>query len=178
MTARRCVGSVALIILLISFAGAAHAVGWDTWFGKWFKVTARTSGYDWADPGMERDSGTQTLYVKVVSWEQNYSLLHCRVVDAATLGAFDMPLHYVTGQTFDFLAESAVDFGTSWFGFAARIQGNLVKGSLKSATFKTLGGFYADRYWAEPPLAAGGMTWTGTLIAEEKVPLSVRDAAW
>jgi hypothetical protein len=59
-------------------------------------------------------------------------------------------------------------------GFTARITGKESKGTLRSATFKTLGGYSYARS-SDPILtprnsSAEGLTITGSLISESKLP--------
>ncbi len=78
-----------------------------------------------------------------------------------------LTLHIIGGTPTDFLCWSQVN-GDFTGGFAARIQGKENGGILKSATFKTLGGYYFET--TSGTLVAGKMSISGTLVPESKVP--------
>ena len=66
-------------------------------------------------------------------------------------------------------------------GFTARVQGKKRDGTLESASMKTLGGYYletdsgansaSDSAANGQPYWAGGLSITGTLVPEPKVPV-------
>ncbi len=176
-----CIFVVVFLTIFFSLS-IAHAQDLSVWVGKWFKLTYSYNGYEtWKDlshrPGTE--SGKATLYLKITAWDttdQYDQFLRCSEYDKdeeGTIYQTDFDLHYLGGTDLDFLCQCDI-VNDEIIGFTARIKGKELRGALKSATFKTLGGYYWERS-SDPILnprscKAGGSTITGSLISESKLP--------
>jgi len=172
---------VALLIIFLAF-GTAHSQNLSGWVGKWFKLTYSSKGYEtFNNPTHipKSQSGKATLYLKVTAWNttnQSDPFLECMEYDQDEEGNIyqnNISLHYLGGTDLDFLVLCHV-VSEQRIGFTARITGKESQGALKSATFKTLGG-YAYTRSSDPILnprnsEADGVTITGGLISESKLP--------
>lgn len=172
---------VAFLITCFSF-GTAHCQDLSGWVGTWFKLTYTYKGYDtFNDPSHipEAQSGKTTAYLKMTAWNttnQSDKFLSCSEYDQDEEGSINqnsITLHYLGGTDLDFLVLCHIASEEN-IGFTARITGKESKGTLKSATFKTLGGYSYARS-SDPILnprnsKAEGLTITGSLISESKLP--------
>jgi hypothetical protein len=147
-----------------------HAQDMSIWVGKWFKLTVKYSGYSTNDSGIiSSNKETNVNYLKI--WNVNEAN---KVVNFYSYNESDqwrgesVDFRYTGGNSLDFLCYY---FECEWedlhycFGFTGRIQGKMKGGILTSATIKSLGGFE----WSAPRGAAG-VTVTGSLIPESKLP--------
>jgi hypothetical protein len=149
------------------------------------KVTIRYDGYYYGQsssressagensPGMAKDHDNIGAYLKFGSLDPNQpDVLQGELYQYDTKSSQwvkdSLTLHVIGGTSTDFLCWSQVngDFTT---GFTARIQGRKTGGILKSATFKTLGGYYLETSSGNP--VAGGISINGSLVPESKVPV-------
>ena len=87
-----------------------------------------------------------------------------------------LPLQFLAGSKLDFICWSQVP-GDLMSEMIARFQGKETNGILSSATLKTLGGYYigasseADDGSGPTEHDAGGLSITGTLIPEARIPV-------
>ena len=88
-----------------------------------------------------------------------------------------LTLHFIDGTPTDFLSWAQVN-GDFTAGFTARIQGKKTAGTLKSGSFKTLGGYYfeidstANGSGSSSQAFAGGqISINGNLVSRTKVPV-------
>ena len=172
---------VAFLIIFVFFA-TAHSQDLSGWVGQWFKLTSSSKGYDTSnDPTHipQTLTGKNTGYLKITAWNttnQNDKYLSCSEYDQDEDGNTNqssITLHYLGGADLDFLVLCHIA-GEQNVGFIARITGKQSAGILKSATFKTLGGYSYSRS-SDPILnprsaEAEGLTITGSLISESKLP--------
>ena len=173
--------SVALLIICFTF-GTAHSQDLSGWVDKWFKLTFSSKGYETFQnvnnvPGTE--SNKVVVYLKVTAWDTTNPsdpLLRCSAYNQEDGNVVEgiVELHYLGGLDLDFLCLGVLVDNEEHGQFNARIAGKESEGILKSAKFKTMGGFYWERS-SDPILAprnskAGGITITGSLIAESKLP--------
>jgi hypothetical protein len=173
--------TVASLITFYSI-GIAHSQDLSGWVGTWFKLTSNSKGYDTSnDPTHtpETLTGKGTAYLKITAWSttnQSDKFLSCSVYDQDEDGNTNqssISLHYLGGSDLDFLVLCHIASEQN-VGFIARITGKQSTGTLKSATFKTLGGYSYTRS-SDPILnprsaEAEGLTITGSLISESKLP--------
>ena len=119
-------------------------------------------------------------YVKLWEWDQTNRVLQGdRYMQDAQTGQWvsePFMLTFFTGSNLDFLCSHEVT-GDLTIKFTARIRGTERNGILVSATFKTMGGYYTAVNRASgdgsgsPEYFAGGVSITGNLIPESKVPV-------
>jgi hypothetical protein len=132
--------------------------------------------------GFSSDNETSKTYFKVTNWEESSQILEGYVIissDDESLEAFPFNLKYIDGTPLDFLChfpESEIPGTTMTMGFTARITGKentktAETGDLKSATFKSLGGYYLELETSES--FAGGLTITGKWVSNDKVPTEI-----
>ena len=168
-----------VVFLIICFTfGTAHSQDLSGWVGKWFKLTYSFKGYETSIstayiPKSQNDKAT--LYLKITAWNianQSDPSLECVVYDQDEEGAVNQTnivLHYLGGTDLDFLVLCHI-VSDQRIGFTARITGKESKGTLKSATFKTLGGYAWER--SSDPVSnpreseAGGLTISGSLTSK------------
>jgi hypothetical protein len=149
------------------------------WVGKWFKITTKITGSCSGSSGMLSDSGSFAGYLKLWEWDPNNKILQADLYEYGTATAQwssqSLPLLFIAGNDLDFLFQSQVADNTanSSHGFTARIVGKETAGVLKSAAFKSLGGYYIDALDQSGTIVncAGGLKLTGALISESKVPV-------
>lgn len=177
-------GFLVLALLGCFTVNGAHAQSPNLsgWVGKWFKLTVKTTGvfFDFEDSKLQtgNDNSTNYLYMKkfnsseliVKVWQQNDSGGWEVFVD-------DLSVKVVAGTDLDFLCVSTLEINNpsnpQFFGFAARITGRLTKGELKSATFKSLGGFSWEQLLdLNPEFFASGVSINGSLIDSSKLPFT------
>jgi len=173
--------SVVLLLICFSF-GTAHSQDLSGWVGKWFKLTVSLKGYK-TPPEVnyvpETNSNKVAVYLNVTAWDTTTPadpFLSCSGYheEDGNVVVDNLELHYLGGLDFDFLCRCVVVGSEEHDQFIARITGKESEGILKSAKFKTVGGFYWERS-SDPILnprssKAGGITITGSLIAESKLP--------
>ena len=174
---------ITVAFLITSFSiGTAHSQDLSGWVGMWFKLTSSSKGYDTSnDPTHipQTLTGKGTAYLKITAWNttnQSDKYLSCSEYDQDEDGNTNqssIALHYLGGADLDFLVLCHIASEQN-VGFTARITGKQSKGILKSATFKTLGGYSYSRS-SDPILnprsaEAEGLTITGSLISESKLP--------
>jgi len=170
---------VAFLIICLTF-GTAHSQDLSEWVGKWFKLTYSYKGYETLEEANyipETQSAKTTLYLKITAWDTTTTpptpFLDCSEYDKEGNLYDNIHLLYLGGTDLDFLILCHIP-GEESTGFIARIRGKESKGTLKSATFKTLGGYTHARSSINPRISmAEGLTITGSLISESKLPFSV-----
>ena len=164
------------------------------WMGKWFKITIKNAGYyvgasSNGNPAIRNvatsdDNEVQEIssdfnsvagYLKFWSSDTNQNILQADLYEPDGNGGWitePLSFHYIGGSDLDFLCWSQVT-GDFSLGLTARIHGNDRNGVLRSASFKTLGGYYfeIDNTLTPPEYWAGGFSMNGTLIQESKVPV-------
>jgi len=154
------------------------------WVGKWLKISERNTGYQFAPSLFSKDNSVYTGYLKFWEWDPANKLLKGDRYeqDSQSDQWFTEPfsLRYITGSDTDFLCWAQSN-GSLAMGFTARVQGKKKEGTLESGSMKTLGGYYMEtssganstsdstandqQYWA------GGLSISGTLVPEPKVPV-------
>jgi hypothetical protein len=163
----------------ISTASQESSTGMSIWVGQWFKLTTKITGSCSGSSGLISDSGSSVGYLKLWEWDSNNQILQGDLYeyDTATAQWSSQPLslQFIAGSDLDFLCQSqATDTAANTTeGFTARIVGKGTGGVLKSATFKSLGGYYIDALNQSGSIVncAGGLKLTGALIQELKVPV-------
>jgi hypothetical protein len=172
---------VAFLITFFSI-GVAHSQDLSGWVGQWFKLTSTYKGYDTSNDAThipQTLTGKNTGYLKITAWNttnQSDKFLSCTEYDQDEGGNTNqsgITLHYLGGTDLDFLVLCHIASEQN-VGFTARITGKQSTGTLKSATFKTLGGYSYSRS-SDPILnprsgEAEGLTIAGSLISESKLP--------
>jgi len=171
---------VALLIICFTF-GTAHSQDLSGWVGKWFKLNYNSKGYEtFTNPTHtpETQSLHRTLYLKVTAWDTtnpNNQFLRCSSYskDGEEIYEDTVDLIYLGGTDLDFIILCHIS-GEVRVGFTARITGKGSIEALKSAAFKTLGGYSWQK--SSDPISnprdsiVGGLTITGALISESKLP--------
>jgi hypothetical protein len=150
----------------------AHAQDMSIWIGKWFKLTVKSSGYSINESeAISSYKETEVNYLKILNVDETnkvINFLNYFYHDDEWQGE-SVDFHYFGGSSLDFLCYYFECEGGEedryCFGFTGRIQGKMKKGILTSATIKSLGGFE----W-NVPRGAAGVTVTGSLIPESKLP--------
>ena len=178
-----------MTVILMGCFGLGTAFAWDMgdWAGKWFSITVKQKGYVYGSQGLNlgfgSDNETAKTYFKITGWNPpefpNFLVGYVIISgDDETLEAVPFNLKYIDGTPLDFLCyfpESEIS-DTMTMGFTARITGKentktAETGDLKSATFKSLGGYYIE---LEPSESfAGGFTITGKWVSNDKVPTDI-----
>jgi len=172
---------VAILIICFTF-NTAHSQDLSGWVGKWFKLTYSYKGYEtYKDPTHipQTQSGKATLYLRITAWDttsQSDQFLRGSEYDKDEEGNIyenNFDLYYLGGTDLDFLILCHIS-AEERIGFTARITGKESMANLKSATFKTLGGYSWERS-SDPILnprnsKVAGLKITGSLISESKLP--------
>ena len=180
LTASNLAGTVTQsVTLTVTPEGSAPDM--SAWVGKWFKVTETNTGFAAGNSGgLIKDRLSLVGYVKLWGWDQTNRVLQGdRYMQDAQTGQWiseSFMLNFITGSNLDFLCSYGVT-GDLTIGFTARIQGKERNGVLGNATFKTMGGYYIELSRpsgdgsGSPEYFAGGLSITGNLIPESKVPV-------
>ena len=174
---------VAFLVICVTF-GTAHSQDLSGWVGKWFKLTYSYKGYEtYTNPTHipETQKFKETLYVKIMAWDTidpSNPFLKCSGYgedEEENVYQNNFDLRYLGGTDLDFLILCHfVSEEQEHIGFTARISGKeSSKGTLKSATFKTLGGYSWER--SSDPFnprdsQAEELTISGSLISESRLP--------
>ena len=178
-------GFLVLALLGCFTVNVAHAQSPNLsgWVGKWFKLTVKTTGlfFDFENSKLktDHDNSTNYLYMKKLNsaselivkvWQQNDDGEWEVFVD-------DLSVKVIAGTDLDFLCVTTLQLDNpsnpQFFGFAARVTGKLTKGELKSATFKSLGGFSWEQLLDQnPEYFASGISINGTLTDPSKLPFT------
>jgi len=171
------VGLMVGIFIGCLIVSIAHAQDMAIWTGKWFKATSKYSGYKINESGViSPHQATGGGYLKTLNVDETnkvVNLLHYFYENDEWQREFLEWRYTAGGSSLDFLCYYFVCEGEEedpqklsyCFGFTGRIQGKMKGGILTSATIKSLGGFE----WNAPRVAAG-VTVTGSLIPESKLP--------
>jgi len=145
------------------------------WVGTWFKVKITGQEYLALNPGGDSEEET-SAYLKISGWDPDNQILQSSLYQYdPSLGEWvsdPMDLHCVPGKALDFRTWTQV-VGDVTYGFAAQIKGTVKAGVLRTATIKTLGGYYARMRSVEnegEDDVAGWLKINGTLVPESKVP--------
>lgn len=170
------------------------AVDLAMWSGQWFKITIKYEGYSFgnsnlggpqgdpnlsqadATPQMAKDHENIVGYLKLTTWDPQQNTLQSELYqydqNSNQWISDPLPLHYIGGTPADFLCWSQVN-GDFTSRFVARIEEK--GGSLKNATFTTLGGYYFEitkgSSSSSAESLAGGLSLTGRLVPVSKVPV-------
>jgi hypothetical protein len=174
-------GFVVAFVIMCFAISTARAQDLSGWVGKWFKLKYSAKGYETTGEGSyipQTENGTGSSYLKITAWDTTNPsdlLLRCSLYDQDDEEVVQkiVEIHYLGGTDLDFLCLGFIADSEGHEQFTVRITGKASGGILKSATFKTLGGFGWDKnqYDSDPRKSwAGGLTITGTLISESKLP--------
>ena len=173
---------VAFLIICFTF-GTAHSQDLSHWVGKWFKLVYNFKGYEtFTNPTHlpETQNFKITLYLKITAWDTvdpSNPFLRCTEYgknEEGNIYQHNIDLRYLGGTDLEFLVQcNFVSSEQEHIGFAAWIRGNESNGIVKSAKFKTLGGYSWER--SGDPLnprdsQAEGVTINGNLISESLLP--------
>jgi len=142
-------------------------------------VTERNVGFLVGDPGMETDSVYFVGYLTIWGWDpQGNALMVDRYEEDTSTGEWvseSLTLNYVGGSLLNFICWAQIDdqATNSTSGFTIRISGTQLYGVLKTATIRTLGGYYVMKNDLSNPseYGAGRVSITGSLISESNVPV-------
>jgi hypothetical protein len=161
--------------------GVAPDIGADEfqpppYWKKWFKVTTAVKGFKSNASGLNSDSERIVEYMKFVDWDEANRRYTVDVYEfdegIGTWQAQEITVHVHAGTKTDFLCWIREQDGNTTFILAARIQGRERKGTLKTATFKTLGGCYWEVDDVDPnDRWTGALSIKGKMIGEAKVPI-------
>ena len=165
----------------VTISAASQNGGITIWEGQWFKLTSKITGSCSGASGMVTDSASDVGYLKLWKWDPDNKTLQSDLYEHdTTTGQWcsqSISLLFMGGSDLDFLCQSQVtdNAANSTEGFTARIVGKETAGVLKSATFKSLGGYYIDSLDQSGAIAncAGGLKLTDALIATSKVPVPI-----
>ena len=152
----------------------AHAQDMAIWTGKWVKTTTKYSGYNINESGVISPyQETEVGYSKILNVDETnkvVNMLGYHYEDGQWRGE-SVGFRYTGGNSLDFLCYYFECEGVDryCFGFTGRIQGKMKAGVLTSATIKSLGGFEWN-VWNVVPQGVAGVTVTGSLIPESKLP--------
>ena len=182
--AKICLGGFLVLVLLGFFTvGMANAQFPDLtqWEGKWFKLTMKTTETVYNGVEIKTQNINSVFYLGItkfnppgeltgVVWEQN---------DAGEWKqGFEVKIKVIGGTDLDFLCtymetEDIISLtNPQFFGFSARVTGKLSKGVLKSATFKTVGGFSWEQNFnpLNSEYLVSGISISGSLMDPSKLP--------
>jgi hypothetical protein len=167
------VGLMVGIFIGCLIVNIAHAQDMAIWTGKWFKVTIKYSGYNINESGViSPHQATEVNYLKILNVDEANKVLnfHGYTYEDGQWRGESVDFRYTGGSSLDFLCYYFVCEGGEedryCFGFTGRIQGKMKGGILTSAIIKSLGGFE----WDVDGKEAAGVTVTGSLIPESKLP--------
>jgi hypothetical protein len=180
-------GFVVAIVMICFAISTADAQDLSGWVGKWFKINYSAKGYETTGEGSyipRTENGTDSPYLKITAWDTTDPsdlLLRCSLYDQdydeevgqIIVDIHFVQIHYLGGTDLDFLCLGFIADSEGHEQFTVRITGKASGGILKSATFKTLGGFGWEKNQndSDPRKSwAGGLTITGSLISESKLP--------
>jgi len=172
------------------------AVDLAIWSGQWLKVTVKYEGYSLglSNPGlvqqdpmpgeeddaseMSKDRQSDVAYLNFTAWDPQQGVLLGELYQRDSKGQWihaPLTFHFIDGTRTDFLCWSQVS-GEFTAGFTARLQGKESSGTLKSGSFKTLGGYYFEiDSTGETPssqaFSGGQLSINGSLVPRAKVPV-------
>jgi hypothetical protein len=166
------------------------------WSGHWLKMTIKYDGYSlgfsssgWIheDPipseeddasGMNKDRQSDVAYLNFTDWDSQQGVLQGELYQRDSNGLWNhapLNLYFIDGTPTNFLCWSQVN-GNFTAGFTARVQGRKTGGTLKSGSFKTLGGYYFEiestgGASSSQAFSGGQISINGSLVPESKVPV-------
>jgi len=139
------------------------------WVGKWFQSTQKDNGVTFSGSTMGNFTDTGTYYFKVTEWDSSNKLFKGISYPTDDYEPKEITLNVIAGNDLDFLCWGYFDTGEEGFsGIVWRIQGKMSGGGLKSATIKSLGGFFWRK--SSETYEAGQIVISAKLIPESKVP--------
>jgi hypothetical protein len=145
------------------------------WVGQWFKVKTKIKGntFNENNSTFSEDKGSENGYIYIWEWNQDTQELQFDyyVNNNGQWYSDSAALHFFAGTdtTFMFWYDKVDD--KSETAFNGMIEGKMKGGILKSAIFKTLGGFYTEIRDNNNTYSNGTQTINGNLIEESKVPV-------
>ena len=173
-------GFLVLVLLGYFTIGMANAQFPDLtqWEGKWFKLSMKTTENVYNGVKIETENINSVIYLGITKFNSPAELIGV-VWQQNDAGAWDqegeIKIKVIGGTNLDFLCTymQSDDSVTNpmYFGFSARVTGKLSKGVLKSATFKTLGGFsWEQNFSLNSEYFVSGFSISGSLIDPSKLP--------
>lgn len=163
----------------ITFPTPPPAEGMGIWVGQWFKITTRYTGYLAQGPALSNQRLSVAGYLRIRSWNPEQNVFETDLYEfddqSGEWITDSLPLQVLAGNRLDFICWSQT--GDLMSGITARIQGRETNGVLSGATIKTLGGYYIGASSmagdGSGPIEhdAGGLTMTGNLVPEARVPV-------
>jgi hypothetical protein len=164
-----------MILIFMSFSfSLSYADDLGVWKGKWFKLTETFSRLESNESGsIRRSNESQKIYIHIYEVDNTNVTLQYHSYDYRD-GFLDFwgsgVMQVLGGTDLDFFwwIQSGPYKDVVTGGMAGRTQGKMRNGVLKSATIKSLGG--AVSLITDLGPAAGGTSWSGSLVPEAKVP--------
>ena len=149
------------------------------WEGKWFKLSMKTTETVYNGATIETKKINSALYLNITEFDPPQELT-AEVWQQNEAGAWEQSeirIMVVGGTDLDFLCAYTQLTGSQtnplYFGFSARVTGKLSKEVLKSATFKTLGGFsWEQNFSLNSEYFVSGFSISGSLIDPSKLPFT------
>jgi hypothetical protein len=173
-------GFMVAFVMVCFAVGTTHAQDLSGWVGKWFKLTGKVKEWNTQDTEgdyfIQTQGNTVSVFLKITSWDTtdpSDPLLRCSGYDqgGGEFNQYIVDLHYLGGTDLDFLCLGIIVDSEHHEQFTARITGKESGEILKSATFKTMGGTSWKKSQFDPRSGKeGGLTLTGSLIPESKLP--------
>jgi hypothetical protein len=150
----------------------------NIWVGKCFKLNYKISNLNFDGSKMKRENENFVGYLLISQWDADNKKLWGPLYSYdGEIGQWTftyISLNILAGTDLNFLLwyVSPLMPDTDFFiGFSAQITGRMSKGELKSASFKSLGGFsWEVEEDSDPEYWAGGISIKGSLIDESKLP--------
>jgi hypothetical protein len=151
--------------------------GMGQWIGTWFSVKGALKGSTFSTPDSKFlvDKVVGNGYIHIWSWDPDTKELHYDhyeyIKSEGKWESYTGKLHFFAGTDLKFLFSynnTAENFVSAFTGV---IEGKVKNGILKSATIKSLGGYYTEVYDDNTMYSTGLQTLTGKMINESKVPV-------
>lgn len=169
--------AVAGILLLLASPVAADP---GVWVGRWFKVTIALNRQHLTSSGVRPDRQRGTAYGKVESWNATdgtfATTFHFYAPDSRTWFVRSVDVAVFAGSDLDLFVTATSATSLQEIAFTGRLQGKQKGGVLKSASFRSLGGYS----WEIDDVPGSNERWIGAfslggkMVDESKVPAGAR----
>ncbi|MFH1026234.1 MAG: MopE-related protein, partial [Nitrospirota bacterium] len=151
--------------------------GMGQWVGTWFSVKRTLTGKTFSAPDLKfmSDKDVGNGYIHIWSWDPDTKELHYDyyeyIKNEGKWESYTDKLHFFAGTDLKFLFSYFNTDVNLVSAFSGVIEGKVKNGILKSATMKSLGGYYTEVYNDNTLYSTGLQTVTGKMINESRVPV-------
>jgi len=172
-----CLGGILVLVLLGCFTlGMANAqpIDLSQWAEKWFNLTTRTTGAFYDGVSIKTENESFVVYLRIIKLEVPGELTGVlwQLDEEDGWKGYPIAIKVIGGTSLDFLCTFMDESNPTsyYFGFSARVTGKQSKGVLKSAKFKSLGGFSWEHSSSDH--FASGVSISGSFIDPSRLPFT------